>query len=469
MDNLTYSISFLLDRYFGSFLLCGILCVVLHLMARSHSKSVIAPNARFNKFQMNYLFVFTLAMFSDWLQGPYVYELYVSYGFSQQEIAELFVCGFGSSMIVGTFVGGLADKYGRKAMCIVYSISYIIACLTKLVPVYWVLLVGRFLSGISTSLLFSVFESWMVCEHNKLGFDDMQLGDTFTYATFGNGLAAVIAGLVANTAAEASGYVAPFIVAILPLLIVAIFVACSWSENYGDPNQNMTTSFAKAFELIRSDSKISSLALGQSCFEGAMYTFVFMWTPALKTKEEMEAEESGQEIEGSTSQYLGLIFACFMICVMIGSSIFKIYSADKANLYSIPLYLHSVSFLTMGCITIFFENKLVIYIMFLIFEVSVGVFYPAYGVIKSEKLPEEIRSSVMNIFRIPLNAFVVLLLLKIKFLSPQIVFAVCTFTHGISFACYLFFYNKIQKTDFSKDQKSPSELELFIRNKNESI
>ena len=78
--------------------------------------------------------------------------------------------------------------------------------------------------------------------------------------------------------------------------------------------------------------------------------------------------------------------------------------------------------------------------MFLLFECTVGIFYPSYGMIKSEKIPEEIRSAVMNIFRIPLNAFVVLLLLKIKFLSSQIVFLVCTGAHGMAFLCYLYFY-----------------------------
>ena len=67
-------------------------------------------------------------------------------------------------MVVGTIVGGLADKLGRKGMCILYSVTYITACCTKLVPEYWTLMLGRFLSGVSTSLLFSVFESWMVCE-----------------------------------------------------------------------------------------------------------------------------------------------------------------------------------------------------------------------------------------------------------------------------------------------------------------
>jgi hypothetical protein len=35
---------------------------------------------------------------------------------------------------------------------------------------YQLLLFGRVLGGLSTSLLFSAFESWMVTEHRKRGF-----------------------------------------------------------------------------------------------------------------------------------------------------------------------------------------------------------------------------------------------------------------------------------------------------------
>lgn len=265
----------LVTRYYGSFAACSILCIALQLYSRKQntssksSPSSPSGNGRFNSFQTNYLIVFMLAMFSDWLQGPYVYELYVSYGFSQAQIAELFVCGFASSMVVGTLVGGLADKYGRKVMCIMYSVCYIAACFTKMVPEYWTLMLGRFLSGVSTSLLFSVFESWMVCEHYKQGFDATSLGDTFAYATFGNGLVAVVAGLIANSAAQSYGYVAPFVVAILPLSIVAGLVFSTWSENYGSQQSNvsMTSSLSKGFSLIMSDSRIAALGMGQSCFE----------------------------------------------------------------------------------------------------------------------------------------------------------------------------------------------------------
>ena len=124
-----------------------------------------------------------------------------------------------------------------------------------------------------------------------------------------------------------------------------------------------------------------------------------MWTPALKTVEETAAEQEGRVIDESTSQYLGVIFAVFMVCVMVGSSIFKLFSARRENLYKIPLVMHATAFFAMACVTLFHESKFIVYVMFLLFETSVGLFYPSYGVIKSEKIPEEIRSSVMNIFR----------------------------------------------------------------------
>jgi len=89
-----------------------------------------------------------------------------------------------------------------------------------------------------------------------------------------------------------------------------------------------------------------------------------------------------------------------------------------------------------------------------VFEGTVGLFYPSYGVIKSEKIPEDIRSGVMNIFRIPLNAFVVLLLLKIKYMSPQIVFLICASTHGLGFFSYLYFYMNSRFQD--KPEKTTS-------------
>jgi len=110
-------------------------------------------------------------------------------------------------------------------------------------------------------------------------------------------------------------------------------------------------------------------------------------------------------------------------------------------LLRIPLIVHTTALFSMGITATFINDKPVVYAMFLLFEMTVGLFYPAYGVIKSEKIPEEIRSAVMNIFRIPLNMFVVLLLLKIKYLSPERVFMICTCAHALSLVCYWHFYS----------------------------
>jgi len=346
-------------------------------------------------------------------------------------------------MIFGTFVGGMADKYGRKVMCLMYCFCYIVACLTKLVNHYWLLMVGRFLSGIATSLLFSAFESWMVCEHHKQGFDSSLLGETFSYATFGNGVVAVLAGLVANFAADTYGFVAPFVIALVPLCAVAFLASNSWSENYGNQSTPMMSSLIAGFNLIRNDPRIAALGMAQSCFEGAMYTFVFMWTPALKTPFELASEASG-EATGmeSTADYLGLIFATYMVCVMIGSTLFQLFSFSKQNLYKIPLVMHAVACGAMFITSISVGSApTTVFVMFLLFETCVGVFYPAYGCIKSEKIPEDIRSAVMNIFRIPLNLFVLILLMKIKYFSSESVFMICAVAHGISFLCYGYFYS----------------------------
>ena len=69
---------------------------------------------------------------------------------------------------------------GRKKAALLYVITYSISCATKHSSDYNVLMFGRLLGGIATSLLFSAFESWLVAEHFSKGFDEKWLGDTFS-------------------------------------------------------------------------------------------------------------------------------------------------------------------------------------------------------------------------------------------------------------------------------------------------
>lgn len=61
--------------------------------------------------------------------------------------------------------GGTKSWFTQTANCTCWCTC---KCMTKHSPDYKVLMLGRVLGGIATSLLFSAFESWLVAEHFKV-------------------------------------------------------------------------------------------------------------------------------------------------------------------------------------------------------------------------------------------------------------------------------------------------------------
>jgi hypothetical protein len=57
---------------------------------------------------------------------------------------------------------------------------------------------------------------------------------------------------------------------------------------------------------------------------------------------------------------------------------------------------------------------LVAFIAFLIYEVSVGMYFPAVGYLRSQIIPEQYRASIANWYRVPMNIFTCLSLLLYK-------------------------------------------------------
>lgn len=59
----------------------------------------------FAQFQRWYIVIFLFVMLADWMQGPYVYKLYASYNIPTQQIAVLFIIGFGTSGFLEHLLG----------------------------------------------------------------------------------------------------------------------------------------------------------------------------------------------------------------------------------------------------------------------------------------------------------------------------------------------------------------------------
>ncbi|KAF3507577.1 hypothetical protein F2Q69_00005383 [Brassica cretica] len=427
--------------------------VVAGLELSKTNKDRINTSSSFNSFKNNYLVVFSIMMAGDWLQGPYVYYLYSTYGFGKGDIGQLFIAGFGSSMLFGTIVGSLADKQGRKRACVTYCIVYILSCITKHSPQYRVLMVGRILGGIATSLLFSAFESWLIAEHNKRNFDQQWLSLTFSKAVFlGNGLVAILSGLFGNLLVDtfSFGPVAPFDAAACILAIGMAIILTTWSENYGDPSDSKdlltqfkvaaiaiasgskTVSYVSPLSLTQSmddfsDEKIALLGAIQSLFEASMYTFVFLWTPALSPNDE--------EIPH------GFVFATFMLASMLGSSLaarLMARSSLRVENYMQIVFLVSAASLLLPITTsvLVTPSKVkeeglsltcsIQLLGFCVFEACVGIFWPSIMKMRSQYIPEEARSTIMNFFRVPLNIFVCIVLYNVDAFPITIMFGMCS-------------------------------------------
>jgi len=321
-------------------------------------------------------------------------------------------------------------------MCIFFGIFYSCSCLTKLIPDYYILLLGRLLSGVATSLLFSAFESWMVFEHNRAGYPPEWLAGTFSLATFGNGVVAIGAGLVATLVAQQWGYVAPFMVSLGLLVIATIMVASSWNENYGDARIDVKDTFLNAIATLKGDYRVPLLGGVQSLFEASMYTFVFMWTPALR------ATAGGEQSDDEEDGMLGLIFACFMVCIMIGSSVFVLMLRSAGQSLSLAwlvsagsagstqpsmerigrlLLAVAAAAFAVPCFT---TSRMLVLSSFLLFEGCCGLYFPCMGTLRGSYIPEHTRAAVMNFFRLPMNFLVVVVLLNVQSLSNTTVFLV---------------------------------------------
>lgn len=107
-----------MDIFHVGLLVSFLVTLGLTIKAHQGTESRTPSSVDFKRFQRSFLVVYYISMTADWLQGPYVYALYSSYGFSKHDIAVLFIGGFGASMLFGTFAGVLSDKLGRKRSCI---------------------------------------------------------------------------------------------------------------------------------------------------------------------------------------------------------------------------------------------------------------------------------------------------------------------------------------------------------------
>ena len=163
-----------------------------------------------------------------------------------------------------------------------------------------------------------------------------------------------------------------------------------------------------------------------------MYSFVFLWTPAMTFRLK------------KTDLPFGLIFASFMAAVMGGSIGFTRLLKEKP-LEEVPLYIHGSSTVLSLCTAILTGNQYLTFLTFVGFEGVCGCFFPTYGTLRGTYIPENTRTTVMNLFRIPLNLYVVILLQQMKTWDVSTAFICLSLTHLLCVGLYSSFLKSIGK------------------------
>ena len=113
-------------------------------------------------------------------------------------------------------------------------------------------MLARLLGGVATSLLFSVFEAWLIRSHADADLPKSFLSKSFSWAQYGNSTVAILAGLVSQQVADMfafqpiagsetvwfGGYLGPFDLALFALICCGLGATFLWEENYGDSPQD---------------------------------------------------------------------------------------------------------------------------------------------------------------------------------------------------------------------------------------
>jgi MFS family permease len=411
--------------------------------------STLEKSAEVKSLQARFLAVFWLLRCSDWLQGPYFYEVYASKVIngipaSMALVSRLFLTGFASTALFGPLVGRAADQYGRKKATLAFSLIYSLGALSTKSPLLIFLFLGRVMSGIGTSLLFSAPESWLVGAAQSSG-NQAALGETFGLAYAGDSLVAIAAGQLAGLAASQRGPTGPFELSTVFLTMGGLLAAWLWKENKaqstsnstnGDKNENPDPSIGEAIRVVRRDPKIMLVGAVQSLFESAMYIFVLQWPPAV-------AKAIAQHFGANAVTPYGTVFSCFMASCLLGSTLFGQLSKQSVPTEASTTFMLSAATLAMSAATWTVRSvdsggaaltlPCLITALFC-FEACVGMYFPSIGTLRSRYVPDSHRSVIMNLFGIPLNVLVVAVFLSIQTLGVTGALTVSSVALGVATA-----------------------------------
>lgn len=337
-------------------------------------------------------------------------------------MASLYTATYCAAAFSAPWTGYLADKFGRRGACLAFCAIHSVSSLSVLFDRTEILVLGRILSGIGITLLWTAFESWMIGEYTRreLAKSSIPLSHMFGIMTTWNCATAIATGLLAHGVVWVSdSKTGPFLVSILLDALAAVLMLRSWNENHGvqvDPHANeygLKTKKSWRQEVMDSirDSRVLALSLISCCFEGTIFLVMFYWPGALQ-----QAHNRSQASDDGIPY--GVVFGNFMATMVLGALLFGLLMRTAAksannqdsilakNLLSGALFFAGISSL----VATFVGPELQLFGALMFLEACNGIYVPSMAFQRGKLVNETGRASVYGLMNIPLFMFVIVAL-----------------------------------------------------------
>jgi hypothetical protein len=387
----------------------------------------------------------------------------------------MFVVGYASSMLLGTPVGSLADVWGRKSHCMLLCFLYATACVCLHSSSLPVLVAGRVVSGISTSILTSAPEAWMLHEHRRRGFPEPWIAHTAGAMSLLRGVTAIAAGLIAAPLASRVGPVGAFDASAATLMLAAAAIAALWTENVGGGAERRgagaggheageervgteeegrragggawldLSSLRAGWAFVSASPEALLLGIISTGFESAMYLFVFSWSPRLRAAADAQDalqhrtwpqllgqlwSDGGGGASGAPSPPpslavpFGVVFATFMAALMAGAPLVQLALRAAPSTAVLAATLAGASGALALAAAAPADALWPSLLFFCLFEISCGAYFPLVSTLRGAIVAEHVQATVAALFRVGLNAVVVLVLVGLPGLAPAYILAI---------------------------------------------
>ena len=362
-----------------------------------------------NKLKTGYLLAYLLARAAMWAKAPYIYTLFMSvHKFSFVEIGRLYLVDAVSALIFGPITGQLADKYGRKKFCRFYNYSVLINIILRLLGDRLTAYLAQIVAGFGSGLINTTFEAWVVSESDRefMGYSkeaERFRRKLFVKANLYDEIISILILIICAVVYSYLGIYAPFVISFTFSLLSLLVIAKNWKENALSKSETIMAQMKGALREFKK-GEVLGIGLIEGIVMACLNMFLFSWTPILK-----------QSTSGGMNP--GFIFTSMVLTMIVGTKICKL----------LIVYLYCDYFISItGCLFLqgifliltYYKDSFLERLIFLCaFDGLIGFYNPVNSVLKSKILVEKYRALLMNLFRVPLNIYVIIVLLTIRYIN----------------------------------------------------